>query len=64
MILEFLPASKGRVSTQSGKSGNLLEDQGRQFLPMQIFNLEITLSFAKLCYAYEEKLSFSVTIVL
>ena len=29
-----------------------------------IFTLEITLSFAKLCYAFEEKLFFSATLIL
>ena len=33
--------------------------QGLSFL-----HLEITLPFAKLCYAFEEKLFFSVTIIL
>ena len=49
--------------------------QGQVFLegdtfPIQVFqdlsflHLEITLPFAKLCYAFEEKLFFSVTIIL
>ena len=49
--------------------------QGQVFLkertfPIQFFqglsflHLEITLPFAKLCYAFEEKLFFSVTIIL
>ena len=29
VALEFLPTNKGRVCTWSGKSGNLLEDQGK-----------------------------------
>ena len=49
--------------------------QGQVFLegdtfPIQVFqdlsflHLEITLPFAKLCCAFEEKLFFSVTIIL
>ena len=34
------------------------------FLMFIIFTLEITLPFAKLCYAFEEKLFFSATIIL
>ena len=33
------------------------------FLMFIIFTLEITLPFAKLCYAFEEKLFFSATII-
>ena len=34
------------------------------FQGLSFLHLEITLPFAKLCYAFEEKLFFSVTIVL
>ena len=34
------------------------------FQGLSFLNLEITLTFAKLCYAFEEKLFFSATIIL
>ena len=34
------------------------------FQGLSFLHLEITLPFAKLCYAFEEKLFFSVTIIL
>ena len=34
------------------------------FQGLSILHLEITLSFAKLCYAFEEKKFFSATIIL
>ena len=41
--------------------------QGQVFFSYLVFSflhLEIALPFAKLCYAFEEKLFFSVTIIL
>ena len=34
------------------------------FQGLSFLHLEITLTFAKLCYAFEEKLFFSATIIL
>ena len=48
---------QGQVFLQGGGGLTL-------FLRFIIFHLEITLPFAKLCYSFEEKLFFSVTIIL
>ena len=36
----------------------------KSFQGLSFLHSEITLSFAKLCYAFEEKLFFSATIIL
>ena len=47
-----------------------LKEEGADTFPVWFFqslsflHLEITLTFAKLCYAFEEKLFFSATIIL
>ena len=47
-----------------------LKDGGASIFPIEFFQglsffpLEITLPFAKLCHAFEEKLFFSATIIL
>ena len=47
-----------------------LKGRGAGTFPLQFFQglsflyLEITLSFAKLCYAFKEKIFFSATIIL
>ena len=54
---------QGQVLLRGGGGGGLTLPiwffQGLSFL-----QLEITLPFAKMCYAFEEKLFFSVTIIL
>ena len=44
---------QGQVSLKDGRTGTL-----------SFLHLEITLPFTKLCYAFEEKLFFSATIIL
>ena len=73
---DYLPWREGRESEKSQKLGGSMV-QGQVFLkggtdtfPISFFqvlsflHLEITLPFAKLCYAFEEKLFFSATIIL
>ena len=67
--------SPGGESEKLKGGGSMVQGQvflkgGTHTFPISFFqvlsflHLEITLPFAKLCYAFEEKLFFSVTIIL
>ena len=50
---------QGQVFLKGGGTFPILFFQG-----LSVLHLEITLPFAKLCYAFEEKLFLSATIIL
>ena len=70
-----MPPLKGLGESEKLKKGGRSMVQGQVFLKggdwhfsifkgLSFLHLEITLPFAKLCYGFEEKIFFSVTIVI
>ena len=55
---------QGQVFLKGGGGAGPLALFLFNFQDLSFLHLEITLSFAKLCYAFEEKLFFSSTIIL